>query len=307
MKRKIMAMVLGFILPGITFANGMMVFDIENWLQAIDNVYATYDMVNNSITQIENQYKQIQRAIDNAKNIDWDNISFDGDIDIRNDIRNATKKINRLLNDAREISETLETPFMNLGEKSYSIADLCGKKGNQMGIAAAMLDVKNYMAKNMESVLNSLEKEMTPEEKEAVWNMYGISPKNYLYVQQSATLVKDKAAAALAKVQDKAKEMEVEYVRESNSIIEAALASKDAEGNMTQGAANEGIMRMLHELNQWLYRLGTDINDATALSATKMINDQAEKEAEADTRRQLKENEQKYQREENIYWKSYEN
>lgn len=306
MKKCFLSFVFLAVISSFVNSAGMLTFDIENWLQAIEDVYATYDLVNNSITQIENQYRQIQRAIDSAKNIDWENIQFDGDLDVRNDIRSATKRINQLLNEANDIKESLTTPNINLGAHSYSIADLCGANGNSKSITAAMMDVKNFMASNLALVVDDLEKEMTPEEKMAVWNMYGISPRNYLFVQQSAKQLTDKCSSALAKVQDQAKQMRADYVASDNAIIEAALQSVDAEGNMTQGAANEGILRMLGRLSEWLYRLGTDINEATALNSIKMINEEAEKQAEADDRRKLIENNDTYNRTMNYYWRYFE-
>ena len=40
---------------------------LSNWLTAIDTLYANYDMIMNTITQIENQYRAINQAIENAK------------------------------------------------------------------------------------------------------------------------------------------------------------------------------------------------------------------------------------------------
>ncbi|MCQ2588975.1 MAG: hypothetical protein MJ179_00985 [Treponema sp.] len=306
MKKCFLSLVFLAVISSFVNAAGMLTFDIENWLQAIEDVYATYDLVNNSITQIENQYRQIQRAIDSAKNIDWENIQFDGDFDIRNDIRSATKRVNQLLNEANEIKESLTTPTINLGANSYSIADLCGVNGNGKNITAAMKDVKNFMAANLALVVDDLEKKMTEEEKMAVWNMYGISPRNYLFVQQSARQLADKASSALGKVQNQAKQMRIDYLNGDNAIIDAALQSIDAEGNMTQGAANEGILRMLGRLSEWLYRLGDDINEATALNSIKMINEEAEKQAEADDKRKMLENNDAYNRTMNYYWRYYE-
>lgn len=101
-KKTIIALLLGGALTvSSVSATGYPVFDISGWLTAIDQLYEQYDMVMNTITQIENQYQQIQQAVERAKTIDWENISFDGDFDIRNDIRDANKRVNKLLNQAR--------------------------------------------------------------------------------------------------------------------------------------------------------------------------------------------------------------
>ena len=91
-------------------ATGYPVFDISGWLTAIDQLYQQYDMVMNTITQIENQYQQIQQAVERAKSIDWDNIRFDGDFDIRNDTNDTNKRVNKLLNQTRQIKNTLTSP-----------------------------------------------------------------------------------------------------------------------------------------------------------------------------------------------------
>ena len=66
-RKKIGKIILAF---GIVFfsaqnisATGYPVFDVSGWLAAIDQVYQGYDMVMNTITQIENQYNMIQQQV----------------------------------------------------------------------------------------------------------------------------------------------------------------------------------------------------------------------------------------------------
>lgn len=59
---------LTFATPNL-FASGYPVFDVSGWLTALDQLYQQYDMVINSITTIENQYMQIQHAVERAKSI----------------------------------------------------------------------------------------------------------------------------------------------------------------------------------------------------------------------------------------------
>ncbi len=107
MKKKLLAILSGIFLAVTNIhAAGYPVFDITGWLTAIDQLYSQYDMVMNTITTIENQYRQIQQAVERAKSIDWENIRFDGDFDIRNDIKDANRRVNALLNQARRIRDT---------------------------------------------------------------------------------------------------------------------------------------------------------------------------------------------------------
>ena len=111
LKRTVIAIILSTsIAVSSVSATGYPVFDISGWLTAIDQLYQQYDMVMNTITQIENQYQQIQQAVERAKSIDWDNIRFDGDFDIRNDIKDATKRVNKLLTQARNMNSKFVSP-----------------------------------------------------------------------------------------------------------------------------------------------------------------------------------------------------
>lgn len=106
-------------------STGYPVFDVSGWLAAIDQVYQGYDMVMNTITQIENQYSMIQQQVERAKSIDWDNISFDGDFDIRNDIKDATKRGNKLLTSARNIKKMKGVFTIKSVYEGIKYADTC--------------------------------------------------------------------------------------------------------------------------------------------------------------------------------------
>ena len=175
MKVRFLGILISFVIPFSGFSQEMAVFDASNWLNALDQLYMMYDMVNNTITQIENQYKSIQQSIDRAKSIDWDNIRFDGDFDIRNDIRDANRRVNRLLNQARNIKTTITTPSINCGRNKYSIADLCGHGDDEnKNILSAIQDYKNFMTEAMQGAVNSIVEGLDDDEQKAIWNKYGI-------------------------------------------------------------------------------------------------------------------------------------
>ena len=151
MKRKFLSIIAGACLAITPIsATGYPVFDVSGWLTAIDQLYQQYDMVMNTITQIENQYNMIQQNIERAKSIDWDNIQFDGDFDIRNDIRDANKRVNRLLTSSRNIKSLMTSPSIQCGYGSYSLADLCGMNGAEHNFFAACTDTEKYMTDSME-------------------------------------------------------------------------------------------------------------------------------------------------------------
>lgn len=263
-------------------AAGLAVFDISGWLTAIDQLYAQYDMVMNSITQIQNQYMQIQQAVERAKTIDWDNIRFDGDFDIRNDITNANRRINSLLNQAQQIQYTLTTPSIDCGYGQYSIADLCGMGTANHNFFSACKDAEKYMSTGMKSAINALEGNLTDQQRILIWKKYGISPRNYLYVQQAVSMVQTQATKIMAKVTEEAKQLQrEERIAKTNAIIQAAYSQTDSYGNMTQAAANEASLFLSQQVIDGLMTLEEAINEMASLSASKMICEENEKQAEA--------------------------
>lgn len=284
MKRKFLSIIAGACLAITPIsATGYPVFDVSGWLTAIDQLYQQYDMVMNTITQIENQYNMIQQNIERAKSIDWDNIQFDGDFDIRNDIRDANKRVNRLLTSSRNIKSLMTSPSIQCGYGSYSLADLCGMNGAEHNFFAACTDTEKYMTDSMEYAVNAITEGLTTKQKRAIWAKYGIGPKNYIFVQQSVAQVKSAASKVMAKVTEEARNMkrEEDTIRKNN-ILKAAYESLDSDGNITEGAANEAQLQLTGELVDRTSDLTEAVEDMANVTASKMIADENQKQAEAD-------------------------
>lgn len=284
MKRKFLSIIAGACLAITPIsATGYPVFDVSGWLTAIDQLYQQYDMVMNTITQIENQYNMIQQNIERAKSIDWDNIQFDGDFDIRNDIRDANKRVNRLLTSSRNIKSLMTSPSIQCGYGSYSLADLCGMNGAEHNFFAACTDTEKYITDSMEYAVKAITEGLTTKQKRAIWAKYGIGPKNYIFVQQSVAQVKSAASKVMAKVTEEARNMkrEEDTIRKNN-ILKAAYESLDSDGNITEGAANEAQLQLTGELVDRTSDLTEAVEDMANVTASKMIADENQKQAEAD-------------------------
>lgn len=255
---------------------------VSNWLTAIDTLYTNYDMIMNSITQIENQYKRIQQAIENAKGIDWENIQFDGDYDIRDDIRNANRRVNYLLSQANAIKSTLTSTIIQTDGTSYSLADICGFGEDGKGFGACAKDVYGYMLDNFKAAAKAAVGKLTEEQEQAIWVKYGISPQNYYLVAQTSKLIRNSASTCIAKVTEKAKEIQREndYLRAS-TFINAALETKNSDGNIPQGAMDEASLLADQVLIEQTVALKETVNDAAAVMSQKIIADEQLKEIEA--------------------------
>lgn len=266
---------------------------LSNWLTAIDTLYSNYDMVMNTITQIENQYKSIQRAIENAKNIDWDNIKFDGDFDIRNDIRDANKRVNKLLNQARTIRNTLTTSIISMGGTSYSLADLCGAGDEGKDFGSCVSDVYGYMKTNMQSAAAAAVGNLSEKQEMAIWAKYGISPRNYFMVAEASKQVREKAMDVIGKTTEEAKELvRTEKITRINNIVSAAMEAKTSDGTIPQGALDEASLLASQMMVDQCISLEEAINDAAAATAQKLIAEENEKEAEASEKLAEKKGEQ---------------
>ncbi len=285
MKKQFVALVSGlFLFTASIHATGYPVFDVSGWLTAIDQLYQQYDMVMNTITQIENQYQQIQHSVERAKSIDWDNIRFDGDFDIRNDIKDANKRINALLTQSRRIKETLTTQRLDCGNgNKYSLADLCGVGESGKSFLTAVTDTGEFMTSNMKNTIKSIEEGLTQKQRQAIWRKYGISPRNYIFASQSVEFVRDNASKIIAKATEEAVQLRrEEQISKSNAILQAAYSQTDSDGNMTDSAANEAELHLSQQLVEEVAGVRESIDDVASMTASKLIAEENEKQIEAD-------------------------
>jgi hypothetical protein len=87
----------------------------------------------------------------------------------------------------------------------------------------------------------------------------------------------------MAKATDEAVQLQREdRIAKTNAIIQAAYAQTDSDGNMTQGAANEASLYLSQQVVDGLMSLEEAIDQMASLSAARMINEENEKQAEAD-------------------------
>lgn len=289
MKKKFLSLVVSFwvcVLPISIFASGYPVFDASNLIASIDQVYNSYQQITHTITQIENQYKQIQKAVEAAKTIDWENIRFDGDFDIRNELSDATSRVNSLLNQAKTINEAITNPSINCGGVQYSIADLCGASTSNVregrkNLLTAIADYKSFLTDTMKSAVNGVVKDLTPQQKKAISTKYGIPAENYVYIHEAQTQVMEQVAKTMAKAEDTAKEMFLtEKVTRANNIVKSAFDNKDSDGNPTVAGMQQSQLLLTQEMLAILAELGISMNDLAKLSAAKMMQEDAETIAE---------------------------
>lgn len=231
MKKKFKLVVIALLFTNISFINaaGLLTFDASNWLTSIDHLYSSYDMVMNTLKQIEQGYQQFQFYLEQAKSWDLDNISWDGDLDFRDEIKSVTNRVNKQITNIRKIEEIFTTTQYSAGGMTFTVADLVGAGDKDKDLLDVMRNVGSEIKNSWDQAAEALVNELSEDQKRAIWQKYGISPKNFTYMQQKKQLVQNVADQFIAYATAESK------VLEEQAAADLALA--DA---VVQEATNGG-------------------------------------------------------------------
>ena len=280
------------------------VFDQLGWLAAIDRFYQGYDQVMNTLTMIEQNYNQMQKAYERAKSWNFENLDFnDGDIlhsiDIRDELRQAGTQINRQLTNVRQIKEAFTAKNIVMNGHTYSLKDLAGVGDADRSILDLTSDA--YYA-NKDSVLSAARafaSGVSADEAERVYAKYGLSPKNFAMVKSVDQMMQKAAMAVLAPAQDLLEgaysNQDKEKIELTNTIMKKILET-DTDSLTTNEILQVQALLQRESINE-MRELVRSFRTASAYSAWKDRYVKAEAEAKEDEPRKLtliKEHENKY-------------
>ena len=231
MKKKFKLVVIALLFTNISFINaaGLLTFDASNWIASIDQLYSSYDMVMNTLKQIEQGYQQFQFYLEQAKSWDLDNISWDGDLDFRDEIKSVTNRVNKQITNIRKIEEIFTTKQYSVGGMTFTVADLVGAGDRDRDLLDVMRNVGNEMKNSWDQAAEALVNELSEDQKRAIWQKYGISPINFTYMQQKKQLLQNVADQFIAYATAESEALEAQ--------AEADVAVADA---VVQEATNGG-------------------------------------------------------------------
>lgn len=277
LKKRIIAVLICVFPAGGLFAD-LPVFDPTNWLSAVDQLYKTYDMVMNQITMIEQNYQQIQHAYEQAKSWKFNEIKWDGDLDFRNEIMNATSQVNKQLNHIRKIRDTFNKKNLVVNGTSYSLADLAGFGGSGKSMADYISDAMDEAKKNAERAKNSLAYGLTDRQAQFLWSKYGLSPANYKMVHDAKNKLKDAAAVVLGEAETENEEIKKEE-QERLQTVDNIMAQLGQEAELTDKELSQAQAFLLANLTKGIEDLKGRIVNAAAYTAWKDRIDAQEAEA----------------------------
>ena len=211
MKKKFLSIgfVLLIIMQNMTAA-GLLVFDtimntnfVTEMVTSLTKLYEMYDQTMNQIEMIQQKYEQMQFYIDRAANWQWQNIQWDGDLDFRDEITQATKQVNRQLTNIRKIRNSLTSNTVSWGGQSFSLASLAGVEIEGQGnLKDFVKEGNDYYAEGFRKAAQYLAEGVPENEARYVWAKYGLSPANYNMVREVEKKVKEKAGTLIAYVED---------------------------------------------------------------------------------------------------------
>lgn len=231
MKKKFKLVVIALLFTNISFINaaGLLTFDASNWLTAIDQLYSSYDMVMNTLKQIEQGYQQFQFHLEQAKSWDLDNISWDGDLDFRDEIKSVTNRVNKQITNIRKIEEIFTTKQYSAGGMTFTVADLVGAGNRDRDLLDVMRNVGNEMKNSWDQAAQALVNELSEDQKRAIWQKYGISPINFTYMQQKKQLLQNVADQFIAYATAESEALETQA--EADVAVADAVVAEATNGN----------------------------------------------------------------------------
>ena len=249
MKKKIVSLMLLISLTyGNCFATGMPVVDavlnssvLTEFVTTLTQLYEMYDQTMNQIEMIRQKYEQMQFYIDRAANWNWQEIQWDGDLDFRNEITQATKQVNKQLTNIRKIKNSLTTNTVSWGGQSYSIASLAGINIDGQGnLEDFVKEGTSYYEDGFKKAAKVWEEGVPENEAQYIWAKYGLSPANYKMVRDVEKKLSETAALLIGNVEDSPEKKEIET--EQMKIIENIMKMLQQEGATPDEIASVNAM-----------------------------------------------------------------
>jgi hypothetical protein len=265
----------------------MAVLDIAALMQAIDQLYATYDQIASAVEQVQNTYQQLEKQISMIKNMDWDNIDlsmsdFHGIPDIRDPINSVTKLVNHNMNLINNVQDTLTKKKITFGGKQYTFGGLFGLGEGSKGTTIFDLpkNVTDFVVDSAEDTIAGYEGKLTYKQKEAIMRRHGLSPRNYATVrlveEQSQTLIKEMLTVGTGE----SVEQTLKEAAENQTVIQTLMNGAGESMVAQQQATTSAILN----LATGVAKLEAGMNRYTAFAAHQAVEADTLKELEAQQR-----------------------
>lgn len=232
---------MGFVLYFFLIANvnavespGMLMAVLNDAITQLTKLYEMYDQTMNQIEMIQQKYEQMQFYVDRAANWNWQEIQWDGDLDFRNEITQATRQIDKQLTNIRKIKNSLTSNTVSWGGQSFSLASLAGIKIDGQGnLEDFVKEGTAYYSDGFKKAAKVWEEGVSDKEAQYIWSKYGLSPANYKMVRDVENKVMDKAAFLIGSAEENTAEVN-EAEKQRLEILDNIMKMLQDSDNLTE-------------------------------------------------------------------------
>jgi len=265
MKRKMafLAVVLGIMVNRGVSAQGYPVMDVSAIVAAITNGFTMLQQLQAMYDQIKTAYNQLQQQIKNFESFDFDSLDAK---DPLGSWGSLTTYANRMMTYEQNIESIINKKDIKIGNGSYSLGDIFKSPAGT---------VQNMAIGGANYVVDPFENKLSPAERAAFHQKYGMSYGNYMRIYQMREMLKKKAAEVVgysSKLQ--------ENLAEDRERLDSITGDmKDSESTVQQQQISNAIMSTMAQDVKTQANLLGDIANQLATSAAQ---EQTEKQAMED-------------------------
>lgn len=223
--------------------------------------------INNTISMIENQYRQIQQGVDAVKGFDWE--EFGNEFKVGR-FTNPTEAIQAHLDLLSNIKGKINSSFMTINGNSYSIADLVGLGDSNRTFDNFLKEGPEYVRKNYNKLHEALTKTLSEAERIFITEKTGLTPEQYAVTKELDRTLRENIASVKAMATDDAQAEIKEYFENTSPVLESVLKGKESspvKGLQAIALLNKNVIDSVLFLNKSL----TDVGD---LISNKFLYDQ---------------------------------
>lgn len=217
---------------------------LTQYVSTLTQLYEMFDQTMNQIQMIQQKYEQMQFYLERAANWKWEDIEWDGDLDFRNEIKQATKQVDKELTNIRRARDAFTSKAVSWGGQSYSLASLAGYSIDGQGnLEEFVKEGAKYYESGFKKAANYWAEGVPEKEAEYIWSKYGLTPANYKMVRDVEAKLQDVSMDLFSFYEETPETIKMK--KEKMQVIEQIMDMLHQEG-VTSDQIAEG-MAMLQE------------------------------------------------------------
>ncbi|WP_024467158.1 hypothetical protein [Treponema pedis] len=284
--KKIILIITFIVVSSVTlFAQMAITYDPANFFVALDNLYAIYDQIKTNVEQLKLQYERMQQAAEAIKGFKFEEMSWDGNWDFRNEVRDFTKQVDRQLSNIRMLQNTMTGKHLRVGGKSFSIADLVGAGDANKTIVDFTKAHYDDAAGHLKTIRKAFEEGLTDAEYQAYLSKYGLRPGNYKMLQHAKLQIRSQIGRIIAANSEIGSE---EWAKAQNMIY-GPVFTKALGENASPKQVQQAVLMHQKEISENINFLRTNLLEIGEMIAWKIQKEEIEEENKKAREKLLKE------------------